>query len=473
MLPDPDRLWETIRSREAEQMINDMTAGSPVKHLIRFAVPILLGNLFQQLYSVVDGMVLGRGVGVDALAAVGAAAAANSLVLGFITGLTHGYSILAAQHFGAGDHPGIRRTAANSVCLTLGCSALITLLGLLSSRPLLGRLNTPADILENALLYIRIIFAGLTAPELYNMLSGILRALGDSVSPLIILIVSSVMNVGLDVLFVVAFRWGVAGAAAATVLSQTASAFLCFFILRRLELMKFRPGDWAIDGALIGQLLRLGLPVGLMHSITAMGTMLLQSTVNGLGSIAVAAYATGSKIMLLAIQPGDILGLALGTYVGQNLGAGRLDRIRQGMRRALAVSVGLNAAIGLAMAVFGRELTALFVSCTERAVIDAAYPYLAITGAGVWIAGLLFLYRTPLQSLGDTVTPMLSGIVELGMRVGTVLVLSRRFRLGFYAVCFAEVAAWAGAAVLLMAGFYIRLHRLGRPVRQPGPRDGV
>ena len=207
-------------------MVSDMTTGSPVKHLIRFAVPILLGNLFQQFYSVVDAMVLGRGVGVDALASVGSTDAINSLVLGFIVGLTHGYSILIAQRFGAGDYPGIRRTAANAAYLTLGSSVLITFLSLMGSRPLLGLLDTPADILENALLYIRIIFAGLTATVFYNMLSGILRALGDSVSPLIILVVSSVVNVGLDVLFVIVFRWGVAGAAAATVLSQTASALM-------------------------------------------------------------------------------------------------------------------------------------------------------------------------------------------------------------------------------------------------------
>lgn len=443
-------------------MVSDMTTGSPVKHLIRFAVPILLGNLFQQFYSVVDAMVLGRGVGVDALAAVGSTDAINSLVLGFIVGLTHGYSILIAQRFGAGDYPGIRRTAANAAYLTLGSSVLITLISLMGSRSLLGLLNTPENILENALLYIRIIFAGLTATVFYNMLSGILRALGDSVSPLVILVVSSVVNVGLDVLFVVVFRWGVAGAAAATVLSQTVSALMCFFVLRRIELMKFQPEDWAVDGSLIGQLLRLGVPVGLMHSVTAMGMMLLQSTVNGLGSVAVAAYTTGSKIMILAIQPGDILGLALGTYVGQNLGAGRLDRVRLGVRRAVAMSLGINIAMGLILAVFGRELTAVFVSGAEQAVIDAAYPYFVITGAGVWIVGLLFLYRTSLQSLGDTVVPMISGGVELGMRVGTVLILSRCFHLGFYAVCFAEVAAWTGAAVLLVVGFYVRLGRLSR-----------
>ena len=226
--------------------------------------------------------------------------------------------------------------------------------------------------------------------------------------------------------------------------------------------MKFQPGDWAVDGSLIGQLLRLGVPVGLMRSVTAMGMMLLQSTVNGLGSIAVAAYTTGSKITILAIQPGDILGLALGTYVGQNLGAGRLDRVRLGVRRAVAMSLGINIAMGLILAVFGRELTAVFVSGAEQADIDTAYPYFVITGAGVWIVGLLFLYRSSLQSLGDTVVPMISGGVELGMRVGTVLVLARCFHLGFYAVCFAEVAAWTGAAVLLIVGFYVRLGRLSR-----------
>lgn len=441
-------------------MTNDMTTGSPVKLLLRFAVPILLGNLFQQLYSVVDAMVLGRGIGVDALAAVGSTDSMAFFVLGFITGLTHGYAILVAQHFGAGDHTGIRRTAANAAYLTAMSSVVITLLSLLAARPLLELLDTPADILGDALLYIRIIFAGITASVTYNMLSGILRALGDSVSPLVILMISAVVNVGLDVLFVLGFHWGVAGAAAATVLAQASSALMCFFVLSRLELMRFQPGDWAFDGAMQCQLLRLGVPVGVMNSVTAVGMMLLQNTVNTLGSTAVAAYTAGAKIMNLALQPGDILGIALGTYVGQNFGAGRLDRVKLGVRRAVAMSLGVNITMGVLMAAFGRELTAIFVTGAERAVIETAYPYLAICGAGVWIVGLLFLYRFALQSLGDTVVPMLSGGVELGMRMATVLVLSRCFHLGFYAVSFAEVAAWIGAAALLIVGFYVRMGRL-------------
>ena len=443
-------------------MVRDMTSGSPMKLIVGFAVPIFLGNLFQQLYSVVDAMVLGRAVGADALAAAGSTQALSFLVLGFITGLTHGYAILIAQRFGAGDYAGVRRTAANAGYLAAVSSLIITAASLLGARALLEVMHTPEDIFRDALLYIQVIFIGTAASVAYNMFSGILRALGDSVSPLVILVVSSIVNVGLDVLFVVVFQWGVAGAAWATVLAQALSSAMCFAVLRRLELMRFQREDWRGDRDLIRALLRLGVPVGIMNSITAMGIMLLQSVVNGLGSVTVAAYTAGSKLMNLALQPGDILGIAVGTYVGQNLGAGRLDRIRAGVRQSALLSLAINIVMGLVLALFGRELTAVFVSGTEEAVIEAAYPYFVITGAGVWIVGLLFLYRFALQSLGDTFIPMVSGGVELGMRVGAVLVLDRCFDMGFYAVCWAEVAAWLGAGVLLAAGYYARMAKLSR-----------
>ena len=443
-------------------MVRDMTSGSPMKLIVGFAVPIFLGNLFQQLYSVVDAMVLGRAVGADALAAAGSTQALSFLVLGFITGLTHGYAILIAQRFGAGDYVGVRRTAANAGYLAAVSSLIITVASLLGARALLEVMHTPEDIFRDALLYIQVIFIGTAAAVAYNMFSGILRALGDSVSPLVILVVSSIVNVGLDVLFVVVFRWGVAGAAWATVLAQALSSAMCFAVLRRLELMRFQREDWRGDRDVIRALLRLGVPVGIMNSITAMGIMILQSVVNGLGSVTVAAYTAGSKLMNLALQPGDILGIAVGTYVGQNLGAGRLDRIRAGVRQSALLSLAINIVMGLVLALFGRELTAVFVSGTEEAVIEAAYPYFVITGAGVWIVGLLFLYRFALQSLGDTFIPMVSGGVELGMRVGAVLVLDRCFDMGFYAVCWAEVAAWLGAGVLLAAGYYARMAKLSR-----------
>ena len=440
-------------------MVRDMTKGSPVRLLLAFAAPLLLGNIFQQLYSVVDAMVLGRGVGVSALAAVGSTGSVHFFVFGFITGLTHGYSILISQKFGAGNPASVRRAVANSAYLAVLSSAVITALSLIFSRALMALMHTPEDIFEDALLYIRIIFIGIFATVFYNVLASVLRALGDSISSLVVIVVSSVVNVGLDVLFVMVLRWGVAGAAWATVLAQVLSGCMCLFVLSRMELMRFEKGDARPDGAMLLELLRLGVPVGVMNSVTAVGGMILQGVVNGFGSVTVAAYTAGSKIMGLAEQPGNIIGLSLGTYVGQNLGAGRVDRIRLGVRRAIGMSLAVNAVIGSALVFFGRELVAVFVSGTERAVIEASYPYLFAIGVMMWVLGLLFVYRFSLQSMGDTVVPMISGALELVLRISMVLVLSRVFDLGFLSICIAEVSAWFGAAALLCATYYIRIKK--------------
>lgn len=447
-------------------MVRDMTKGSPVRLLLAFAAPLLLGNIFQQLYSVVDAMVLGRGVGVDALAAAGATGSVNFFVFGFISGLTHGYSILISQNFGAGDPRGVRKAVANSVYLAVISSVVIMALSLIFSRPLMKLMNTPEDIFENALLYIRILFIGTLGSVFYNVMASILRALGDGISPLIIVVISSVINVGLDVLFVMTFHWGVAGAAWATVLAQILSGLMCLFVLSRVEIMRFEKGDAKPDGAMLIRLLRLGLPVGLMNSITAIGGMILQGVVNGFGSTTVAAYTAAHKIIGLAEQPGSIIGLSLGTYVGQNLGAKRVDRIRMGVRRAILMSLVINAVICAALVFFGENLVEVFVSGTEQAVIDASYPFLVLGGLFMWSLGLLFVYRFSLQSLGDTLVPMISGALELVLRISVVLVLSQVFHMGFLSICIAEVSAWFGAAVLLCVTYYIRMHRILRNEKQ-------
>lgn len=450
-------------------MVRDMTKGSPVKLLLAFAAPLLLGNVFQQLYSVVDAMVLGRGVGVNALAAAGATGSIHFFVFGFITGFTHGYSILISQKFGAEDPAGVRKAVANSAYLAVISSALITALSLLFSRPLLELLHTPADIMEDSLLYLRIIFIGIFATVFYNVLGSILRALGDSLSPLIIIVISSLVNVGMDFLFVMVFRWGVAGAAWATVLAQVISGCMCLFVLRRMDLMCFQKGDAAADKSMMAELLRLGVPVGFMNSVTAIGVMLLQGIVNGFGSAAVAAYTASSKIVGLVEQPGSIIGLSLGTYVGQNLGAEKYDRIRTGVRKAIVMSLVVNAAIGVVLIFFGRELIAAFVTGTEKTVIDMAYPYLFAAGIMEWVLGLLFIYRFSLQSMGDTVTPLISGGVELILRIGVVLLLANVFHMGFQSVYIADVTAWFGAALLLCIVYYIRIGKLV-PTSTPEPR---
>ncbi len=450
-------------------MVRDMTKGSPVKLLLAFAAPLLLGNLFQQLYSIVDTVVLGRGVGVKALAAAGATGSIHFFVFGFVTGFTHGYSILISQKFGAGDPAGVRKAVANSAYLAIVSSAVVTVLSLVFSRPLLEALYTPENIFEDALLYIRIIFLGIFATVFYNVLAAILRALGDSLSPLIVVVISSVINVGLDVLFVMVLNGGVAGAAWATVLAQVISGFMCLFVLRRMELMRFQQGDAAPDMGLMKELLRLGIPVGLMNSVTAIGAMILQGIINGFGYTAVAAYTASSKIVGLVEQPGSIIGLSLGTYVGQNLGAGRMDRIRIGVRRAIFMSLAVNAVLSLALIFFGRDLIAAFVSSAETEVIETAYPYLFVTGLMEWSLGLLFVYRFSLQSMGDTVVPLLSGGLELFLRVSVVLLLSQVFHIGFTSVYLADVTAWLGAALLLCVTYYIRIHRYAgdsAPVRQ-------
>ncbi len=267
---------------------------------------------------------------------------------------------------------------------------------------------------------------------------------------------------GLDCLFVLVFRWGIAGAAWATVLAQLISGLLCLFVLGRMELMRFSRDELAPHPKTMGALLKLGIPVGLMNSVTAIGVMLLQGIVNSFGSSIVAAYTASSGLIGLAEQPGSIIGLSLGTYVGQNLGAGRLDRVRLGVRRGILMSLGVNLLISLTLVFLGRELTALFVSGAEQAIIDAAYPYLVIGGLMEWSLGLLFIYRFSLQSLGNTLVPLLSGALELGLRIGVVLFLSQVLHMGFLAICIADVSAWAGAALMLAIAYYSRMRRLVR-----------
>lgn len=451
-------------------MVKDMTKGSPVRLLLAFAAPMLLGNIFQQLYSTVDAMVLGRGVGVDALAAAGVTGSIHFFVFGFVTGLTHGCSVMTAQRFGAGEPGRVREAVANSMYLAAVSALVITAVSLAASRWLLEIMGTPADIFDGALLYLRITFVGIIATVFYNALASILRALGDSISPLVVVVVSSIINVGLDCLFVLVFGWGIAGAAWATVLAQAISGLMCLYSLSRVKIMRFGKGELRPDGRTFRELLGLGVPVGLMNSVTAIGVMLLQGIVNSFGSATVAAYTVSSRVVGIAEQPGSIIGLSLATYVGQNLGAARLDRVRLGVRRAIVMSLGVNILIMLVLLFLGKPLTALFVSSAEREIIDIAYIYLVVAGTMEWTLGLLFIYRFSLQSLGDTLVPLMSGGLELGLRVGVVLFLSQAMHMGFAAICIADVSAWVGAAVMLGIGYYVRLHRLEQgklPLREP------
>ena len=440
--------------------MKDMTKGSVVKHLLVFALPLLLGNIFQQLYSIVDTAVLGRGVGVEALAAAGSTGSVNFFVLGFITGLTHGYSILISQSFGSGSAAATRKAVTMGAYLSAAGALVITVLSLVGSRPLLKLMGTPADLMEDALLYIRILFLGIGASVFYNYCSAVLRALGDSLSPLVIVVISSVVNCVLDILFVMVFPWGVAGAAWATVTAQLLSGFLCLFVLGRVDLLRMEKADWKPDGEVLWKLLKLGVPVGLMNSVTAIGNMILQGVVNGLGSVTVAAYTIGTRIIGLAEQPTSLLGFALGTFVGQNLGANKVSRIREGVRKTFFLSLAMSVLVGGALILFGKNLAGLFFADAAQDVIETAYPFILTTGALLPVLGWLFTYRFALQGIGDTTVPLLSGGLELLLRIAVVLFLP--LSLGYWRICFAEVSAWAGAMLLLMFTYYIRVRKLER-----------
>ena len=441
--------------------VTDMTVGNPTKLLVSFAMPMLLGNLFQQMYSMVDTIVVGRGVGVEALAAVGAAGWLDWLVLGIVMGLMQGFTILVSQRFGAEDYNGLRKSVAMSAFLAGITIVVFTTVSLIMARPLLTFLNTPQETINDAHLYISIIYCGIPVIVTYNLLAAILRALGDSRTPLIAMVIASVMNIGLDILFVMGFSWGVAGAAVATVMAQVFSCIFCFLTIRRLPVLRMKRSDWRIDGAICKQLLRLGLPVALQNDVISSGGLVVQYIVNGFGYIFVAGVTAAHKVCSLMEQAGSSFASAMGTFAGQNLGAEKYDRIRMGVRKALKITVTIAFLIAAVVIAFGRYIIRFFVSDEPEIVaqvVDAAYPFLIIMCSCLFVLYILFVYRTTLQGMGDTLIPMVSGLVELGMRIGMVLLLTSV--VGKFGVYFAEVAAWIGAAILLIAAYYWRIGKI-------------
>ncbi|MCH5353468.1 MAG: MATE family efflux transporter [Acutalibacter sp.] len=443
------------------QRIRNMTEGSPVRLLISFALPLMAGNVFQQLYTVVDTAVVGQVVGVQALAALGAADWLNWLVISVLQGLTQGFSILMAQYFGAGDHRELSRSVGASLTLCAISAGLLLLVSQLSAYPVLRIMNTPDDIMGTALLYLRIIFAGVPVIMAYNFLAAVLRALGDSKTPLYAMIVASLVNVGLDLLFVMGFHWGVAGAAAATVIAQVFSGVYCFLCLRKVTVIKLKKGDFSLTRELTGSLLKLGTPVAMQNAIISVGGMVVQSVINRYGMLFIAGFTATNKLYGILEIAATSYGYAVTSYVGQNLGGKLLKRIKQGMRSAAIIALATSAVIAVCMLLFGKLFLGLFISGTPEQVslsMDIAYHYLAIMSVCLPILYMLHIYRAALMGLGDTVIPMASGFAEMAMRISVALFLP--LLMGQEGIFYAESGAWLGAAVLLVSFYYIRVHRL-------------
>ena len=443
------------------QRTKNMTEGKPFALILTFALPLMAGNVFQQLYTVVDTMVVGKHLGVSALAALGAADWMNWMMLGIVQGFTQGFGILMAQEFGAGQYERLKKVIGGSAVLALLSALLLVALGQLSITPVLGLLQTPGDILGNTSLYLRIMFAGIPIMMAYNLFACILRSLGDGRTPLHAMVVASLTNIALDLLFVMVFQWGIPGAAVATLIAQLVSSLYCLRHILRLELFKLCFGDFRLGKALCGKLLLLGFPMAFQNCIIAVGGMIVQFVVNGFGVIFIAGYTATNKLYGMLEIAATSYGYAMITYVGQNLGAGKSSRIRQGMRSAVAIAIATSVAIALVMLVFGKPILGCFISGTpeEAAVaMDAAYAYLAILSLCLPILYILHVTRSAIQGMGNTLLPMASGIAEFVMRTAIALLLPLVIQeTGIY---IAEVAAWAGADLVLVISYFALARKL-------------
>ena len=442
----------------------DLTVGSPMRLVLSFMLPLTFGLLFQQLYSMLDTMVVGKLLGVEALAGVGSTGSINFLVLGLCNGICAGFAIPVAQKFGQKSYDDLRRFVGNMIWLTASIALTVTLVTTSLCRHVLTWMGTPAEVFSYAYDYIFIIFMAIPATMLYNLLSGIIRSLGDSRTPLMFLILSSVLNVALDLLFIVVFRMGVAGAGWATLLSQLISGVLCLvYMIRRFPILHLSREDLVLRPVYAWHLLAMGLPMGMQYSITAIGSILLQSAVNGLGASAMAAVTAGSKVSMLCVCPFDAMGTTAATFAGQNLGAGKPERIHQGIRDCTLLGGVYSIVILLALYFGGGEMTRLFLDTGDQASTAAVIPLsrqFLMTNALFYIP-LLFvnLLRFTIQGMGYSELAVLAGVMEMVARAVFGLCLVPW--LGFNAVCFASPAAWVMADLFLFPAYYRCLRKRG------------
>lgn len=437
-------------------MTRDMTQGSPMKLILGFSIPLLFGFLFQQFYNLVDTIIVGRFLGVDDLAAVGATGSVNFLIIGFCMGVCSGFAIPVSHKFGAGDYVGMRKVVANCMWLSIAFAVVMTILTTLFCRNILVLMKTPENILEGSYAYIWIIFLGIPATYLYNMLSGIIRALGDSKTPVIFLVMSSFLNIGMDLFFILQLHMGVAGAAWATVIAQGISGICClFYMIRKFEILRIRRGEWKAEPHLMSALCGMGIPMGLQYSITAIGSVILQSATNTLGSSAVASITAGSRIGGFLACPYDALGSTMATYGGQNVGAGKLARIGKGLKSAIMLGAGYSV-IALMISLFGgRSLATLFVEASETQIIDNVRLFLLITTLFYFPLALVNIIRFLIQGMGFPRFAILAGVFEMLARslAGFLLVPV----IGFTGSCLGGPIAWIFAdAFLIPAYFHVK-----------------
>ena len=432
---------------------NDMTSGSPVRLILQFMIPVCLGNIFQQFYNVADSIVAGQFIGVNALAAIGSTGSLMFFVTGWLNGLSSGFAILVSQRFGAKRYDQMRHYVAMSIYLAAAFAIVMTVGLLILNEPILRMMNFSDEIMPDVTAYMGIIYAGLIVTAAYNSLAAFLRALGDSKSPLYFLIISAVINVVLDIAFIVCFGMGVEGCAYATVIAQGISAVLCFvYILKKFPILHLKEEDFRISFRSFGHLLSLGIPMGLQFSITAIGTIIVQGAVNVYGEIYMAGFAAAGKLQNIIATVFTAFGATIATFVGQNRGAGRMDRVKTGVKYTQVMILIWSVVTMALVFFFGKYMMLLFVSASEKEVIDAAVIYFRTVFWCYPFLGSIFLYRNTLQGMGYGLVPMLGGVFELAARSAIVMIVAGRT--SFAGVCFSDPAAWI-AALIPLVPYYI------------------
>ena len=430
-----------------------MTSGSPAKLIFGFAIPMFLGLLFQQFYSMVDTLIVGKFLGVNPLAGVGSTSSLNFMVLGFCMGVCNGFAIPVAQMFGAKEEHRLRRYVTNGAWLCIVFSIVMTLVVVAVCRPVLVLMQTPEEIFEYAYVYIVIVFWGIPGTFLYNILAAIIRSLGDSKTPVIFLAISSGINIVLDLVFVLAFDMGVEGPAIATVLAQGISGIIClFYMYRNFPVLHASRDEWKPELHYMGKLCFIGIPMGLQYSITAIGSLVLQTAVNGLGAMVVAGVTAAQKINMFISCPIESLGQTMAPYAGQNMGAGKIDRIGKGLKSAVLMGWGVSIICFLIAVLFGKQLTLLFVDAGETEIIAYSYQFLLFCIGGYCLLTLVNTVRFTIQGMGFSVFAILSGIMEMIARILAATVVVQM--IGFAGTCLAHPMAWLFADVFLIPAFF-------------------
>ena len=435
-------------------MAKDMTSGKPIKLIWNFTIPLLIGNLFQQLYNMADTFIVGRTIGVHALASVGSTGSIIFLILGFANGLTAGLAIPLAQRYGAKNYSGVKRSFYVSILISAVVAILLTILSMVFCRQILEIMQTPVEIIDGAYDYLMVIFAGIFSSMAFNLLSNIFRSIGDAKTPLYFLVIACIMNIILDVVFIAGFGMGVEGAGYATVLSQIFSALACIlYIWKKIPILRLNSKDFVAESSDVKEHVRISFPMAFQSSIIAIGAIIIQIILNQLGATAVAAYTAAQKIDQVAILPMMSFGVTMATFVAQNYGAKKYDRIWRGVRDCIKLSLTFAISVGIILNVFSPIFIRAFVGVGHEEVVELGAIYFITNGTMYSLLSLLFIYRYTLQGVGKTFTPTVAGIMELCMRAFAAVVLSNLY--GYTGATMANPLAWLGSLIPLIIAYYL------------------